>query len=235
MDRVTTPTPDLWHHYGRTRNATDLAVPDHFSWTWDQTGGPGTEILGDITDRHIADLGAGAARHAAHLAVHHSPTRITAVDASPAQHSMATTLYGHLTPRLHLTHCDVSQHLRSTTSTYDVLYSIFGAIDFTDPRVLLPATATALRPGGRLVFSTLAHHIDGTPAHPDLHHTEIHAKTPTGTPTHMRRWVLRKQVWQNLLSESGFTRITTEQLPSNATPRTAATLLVTAYTPEDGA
>ncbi|MEW2574583.1 SAM-dependent methyltransferase, partial [Streptomyces sp. NPDC047070] len=37
---MTVPTPDLWHHYGRTRNTTDHAVPDRFWWTWDQDGGP---------------------------------------------------------------------------------------------------------------------------------------------------------------------------------------------------
>jgi 2-polyprenyl-3-methyl-5-hydroxy-6-metoxy-1,4-benzoquinol methylase len=37
-----------------------------------------------------------------------------------------------------------------------VLYSVFGAVDFTDPQELLPAVFSALQPGGRLVFSTLA-------------------------------------------------------------------------------
>ncbi|MFB6752515.1 hypothetical protein ACFCX6_16425 [Streptomyces sp. NPDC056353] len=67
------PTADLWHHYGRTRHAPDRAVPDRFSWSWSQDSGPGAAVLGDITGRRVADLGAGAARHAAHLAVHHRP------------------------------------------------------------------------------------------------------------------------------------------------------------------
>ncbi|MFD5968369.1 class I SAM-dependent methyltransferase [Streptomyces sp. NPDC060311] len=176
---MTTPTADLWHHYGRTRHATDRAVPDRFSWSWSQDSGPGAAVLGDITGRRVADLGAGAARHAAHLAVHHRPAHVVAVDASPAQHAMSSGLYGHLTSRLRLVHCDVTRHLHAAPGIYDVLYSVFGAVDFTEPRELLPAAASALRPGGRLAFSTLAHHLGGAPAHPAVQHTEIGARTRT--------------------------------------------------------
>ncbi|MET9774661.1 class I SAM-dependent methyltransferase [Streptomyces sp. NPDC006367] len=226
---MTTPTADLWHHYGRTRHATDRAVPGRFSWSWGQDSGPGAEALGDLTGRRVGDLGAGAARHAAHLAVHHRPARVVAVDASPAQHAMAGDLYGHLTPRLRLVRSDAVRHLQAAAGTYDVLYSVFGAVDFTEPRRLLPAAAAALRPGGRLVFSTLAHHLGGAPAHADVRHTGIGARTPDGEAAGMRRWVLREQVWSKLLDEAGFTRISTGTLPGGTGPRAAGTLLVTAF------
>ncbi len=226
---MTISTSDLWHHYGRTRHATDRTVPDRFFWSWGQDGGPGVEALGDVTGRCVGDLGAGAARHAAHLAVHHQPARIIAVDASPAQHDMAEDLYGHLASRLSLVHSDVPRHLRAMTGTYDVLYSVFGAVDFAEPRELLSAAAAALRPGGRLAFSTLAHHLGGEPAHPDVQHTEIGAKTPDGAAATMRRWVLQEQVWTKLLDEAGFTRISAETLPGGRGPRAADTLLVTAF------
>ncbi|MFH8977947.1 class I SAM-dependent methyltransferase [Streptomyces sp. NPDC017890] len=229
MGRVTITPADLWHHYGRTRHATDRTVPDRFFWSWSQDGGPGAEALGDITGRRIGDLGAGAARHAAHLAVHHRPARIVAVDASPSQHAMAGDLYGHLSSRLRLVHSDVVRHLHAVTDNYDVLYSVFGAVDFTEPRELLPAAASALRPGGRLAFSTLAHHLGGRPAHADVQHTRIGAKTPDGEAATMHRWVLQEQVWTKLLDEAGFTRISTERLPGGTGPRAADTLLVTAF------
>ncbi|MEW5355398.1 class I SAM-dependent methyltransferase [Streptomyces sp. 16-176A] len=228
MRRATTSTTDLWHHYGRTRHATDRAVPGRFLWSWGQDDGPGAEILGDLCGRRVGDLGAGAARHAAHLAVHHRPARVVAVDASPAQHAMAGDLYGRLAPRLRLIHSDVTRHLRTTAGTYDVLYSVFGAVDFADPHALLPAAASALRPGGLLVFSTLAHHLGGAPAHPDVRHTEIGAKAPDGRATTMRRWVLQARVWTELLDGAGFTRISTRELSGGAGPRAAGTLLVTA-------
>lgn len=229
---MTTSTADLWHHYGRARAASDRAVPDSFYWNWGQDAGPGPEVLGDLTDRCVGDLGAGTARHAAHLAVHHHPAQVTAIDASPAQHAMATDLHAHLAPRLRIVQSDVVPHLQAMAGTYDVLYSVFGALDFTDPHELLPATATALRPGGRLVFATLAHYLSGAPAQPDAVAADISAKTPDGEAATLRRWVLQEHVWTKLLDEAGFTKITTDVLPATTQgPGTADTLLVNAYHP----
>ncbi|MFF8789192.1 class I SAM-dependent methyltransferase [Streptomyces sp. NPDC015125] len=229
MGRVTTTSTDLWHHYGRTRAATDRAVPATFHWNWSQDGGPGAELLGDLSGRVVGDLGAGASRHAAYLAAHHDLAQIDAVDASPAQCVMATDLFGHLAPRLRVVPSDVVQHLCAVADAYDVLYSVFGALDFTDPRALLPAAGQALRPGGRLVFSSLAHYLNGAPAQPEVMPANVPAKTPTGEATTMRRWVLQEQVWTKVLDESGFTQISTEVLPATAEgSRAADTLLVTA-------
>ncbi|MFF9526750.1 class I SAM-dependent methyltransferase [Streptomyces achromogenes] len=228
MLRVSTTT-DLWYHYGRSRAGHDRAVPETFSWAWSQDGGPGPELLGDLAGSTVGDLGAGAARHAACLATHRLLARVDAVDASPAQHAMATDLFGHLAPRLRVVRRDAVRHLLDTAGTYDVLYSVFGAVDFTDPRELLPAAAGALRPGGRLVFSTLAHYLGGAPAEPDVVPAEIAARTPGGETTTMRRWVLQEHVWTKVLDESGFTGISTDTLPSPTdAPHSAATLLIRA-------
>ncbi|TXC99711.1 class I SAM-dependent methyltransferase [Streptomyces sp. ISID311] len=230
MGRVTTTTTDLWHHFGRTRAEHDRDVPETFHWTWSQDCGPGPEALGDLTGRVVSDLGAGAARHAAHLAHHYEPTRVIAVDASPAQYAMATDLFSHLAPRLRIVPSDVVDHLHTMADTYDVLYSVFGAVDFIDPRELLPAASAALRPGGRLVFSTLAHYLNGEPAQPDVVAADIPAKTRGGEATTMRRWVLQAHVWTKILDEAGFTEISTTALPAAGDgPYTADTLLVTAF------
>lgn len=228
---MTTSTADLWHHYGRARATSDRAVPDTFYWNWGQDDGPGPEVLGELAGRCVGDLGAGTARHAAHLAVHHQPARVVAVDASPAQHALATDLYAHLAPRLHIVRSDAVPHLQAMSGSYDVLYSVFGALDFTDPRELLPAAAAALKPGGRLVYSTLAHYLNGAPAQPDSVAADIRAKTPDGQAATLRRWVLQEHVWTKLLDEAGFTTITVDLLPATAGPRTANTLLVSAYHP----
>ncbi|WP_260608954.1 class I SAM-dependent methyltransferase [Streptomyces sp. WAC 01325] len=224
---MTTTTPDLWHHYGRTRAATDRDVPDSFYWTWEQDSGPGTEVLGDVDGVRVGDLGSGSARHAAHVATRHRPAQVIAVDSSPAQTEMATRLFGHLAPRLQIVGSDVVDHLHAMESSYDVLYSVFGAVDFTDPRQLLPAAAVALRPGGRLVFSTLAHYLSGSPAQPDVTAGRVGAKTPDGKATTMARWVLEEQVWGKLLDRAGFTDLSVEVWPATSDgPRTAATLLM---------
>ncbi|MDX3697927.1 class I SAM-dependent methyltransferase [Streptomyces europaeiscabiei] len=228
---MTSSTADLWYHYGRGRASSDRAVPDTFYWNWGQDAGPGTEVLGELTGRCVGDLGAGASRHAAHLAVHHQSARVMAIDASPAQHAMAIDLYAHLAPRLRIVQSEAVPHLQTMHDTYDVLYSVFGALDFTDPRKLLPAAA-ALKPGGRLVFATLAHYLSGTPAQPDVVAAEVPAKTPDGEEATMRRWVLEEHVWTKLLDEAGFTKITVDMLPAViAGPRTADTLLVSAHRP----
>ncbi|WP_405613683.1 methyltransferase domain-containing protein [Streptomyces sp. NBC_01508] len=228
MRRVT--TTDLWHHYGRTRIERDRAVPETFHWIWSQDGGPGSEALGDLTGRCVADLGAGSARQAAHLAVVHQPGKVVAIDASAAQHAMASELYAHLAPHLHLVHADVVAHLRAAPDAYDVLYSVFGAIDFTEPRKLFQAMSAALRPGGRLVFSTLAHYLNGDPAETDVVAADIPAKTPEGEAAVIRRWVLQEHVWTKILDEAGFTEITIDRLPAARNgPRIADTLLVTAF------
>ncbi|MDG9713901.1 class I SAM-dependent methyltransferase [Streptomyces sp. DH10] len=92
-----------------------------FYWTWGQDAGLGPETLGDLTDKCVGDLGAGVARHAAYLATRRHPAQVVAVDASPAQHAMATDLYGHFAPRLRIVHSDVVNHLHATAATYDVL------------------------------------------------------------------------------------------------------------------
>ncbi|MFI6700102.1 class I SAM-dependent methyltransferase [Streptomyces sp. NPDC050509] len=229
MVRVTTDSSDLWHHYGRTRADRDRAVPETFRWNWSQDSGPGPEVLGDLSGRVVGDLGAGAARHAAHLAARHGPAQVVAVDASPAQYAMATELFGHLAPGLRIVRSGAVPHLHASAGTYDVLYSVFGALDFTDPRVLLSAAATALKPGGRLVFSTLAHYLGGAVAQPDVVATDVPAKTPEGESATMRRWVLQEHVWVKVLDEAGFTGIVVDVLRSTvAGPRTADTLLVSA-------
>ncbi|WTD22901.1 class I SAM-dependent methyltransferase (plasmid) [Streptomyces hirsutus] len=230
---MTTTTTDLWHHYGRTRAAADRTVPEDFRWSWSQDSGPGPEVLGDLNGRIVGDLGAGAARHAAHLVTRHQPFRVIATDASPAQYAMATDLFGHLAPRLHIVGSDVLDHLQTMARSYDVLYSVFGALDFTNPRELLPAVCTALQPGGRLVFSTLAHYLNGAPAQPDVTHANIPAKTPEGETATLPRWVLQEHVWTKLLDEAGFTDISVDVLPAAEGPRAARTLLVTAHRPKE--
>ncbi|MFC7792269.1 methyltransferase domain-containing protein [Streptomyces cinereoruber] len=229
MGRVT--TADLWYHYGRVRAERDRAVPGSFRWSWGQDVGPGAEVLGGLAGAVVADLGAGAARHAAHLVVRHAPGRVDAVDASPAQYGMATALYGPLAPRLRLVRQDVVTHLRANPGGYDVLYSVFGALDFTEPRELLPAAAAALRPGGHLVFSTLAHCLSGAPAQPDVTAVDVPAKTPDGGSATLRRWVLQEHVWAKVLDGAGFTGIRVEELPAGEGDRAAAALLISAERP----
>ncbi|MFE7171241.1 hypothetical protein [Streptomyces sp. NPDC057616] len=156
--------------------------------------------------------------------------RVDAADASPGQITMACDLYGHL-PRLQIVASGVVAHLQTKPRSYEVLYSVFGAVDFTEPRALLPTAYAALKPGGRLVFSTLAHFLSGDVAEAEVVSRQIAAKSADGEGAWMPRRVLREQVWTKLLDEAGFTGISVQTWPAADGPRPAATLLVSAICP----
>ncbi|MEU5001684.1 class I SAM-dependent methyltransferase [Streptomyces sp. NPDC021622] len=145
---------------------------------------------------------------AAYVARELAPARVTAIDSSPTQHARALERHGHL-PNLELVQADAAAHLHERPTTFDVCFSLFGALDFTDPHVLLPAIAEALTPEGVLVFSTLAHYHSGHAPEPEVRPAQIPARTVDGTRTTMDRWVLEARLWEQLLAASGFMAIDT--------------------------
>lgn len=194
-------TLDRWHHYGSSSSSRRAA--SRLYWDWYQCVGPGDELLGDVTGRTIAELGAGAGHQAAYVAARLKTDRVIAIDSSAAQHSRSRSLYGDVTG-LEFVHQDAAVHLQDHPSSLDAAYSIFGALDFSDPQTLLPAMAVALRPGGTLVFSTLAHYRTGAPPETECRPADIQTRMPDGSPGTMKRWVLDLAVWTKLLDEHGF-------------------------------
>jgi SAM-dependent methyltransferase len=180
-------------------------------WDWYQRSGPGAELLGDVTGCTVAELGAGVGRQAAHIAHALAPAQVLAIDNSPTQHTRGRTLYGHV-QGLEFIEADATVYLTERPHSADVVYSLFGAIDFTDPQTIFPAIATALRPGGRLVLSTLAHYRNGAPPETDCRPADIPTCRPDGSPDTMQRWVLDLPVWEKLLDEHGFTTWQAETL-----------------------
>ncbi|WP_329266677.1 class I SAM-dependent methyltransferase [Streptomyces sp. NBC_01451] len=179
------------------------AIVDRFHWDWYQRAEPGPELLRDLTDKAVVELGAGSGRQAAYLAHTHQPARVVAVDHDPAQHARGRERFGNIS-RLDLVHADAATYMAQHPGAFDVAYCVFGALDFTDPHTLLPAIAEGLRPGGLLVFSTLAHHRNGHPPATEPRPAEISTRRPDGTPATMLRWVLDTPVWHKLCDEHGF-------------------------------
>ncbi|MFE6894824.1 hypothetical protein [Streptomyces sp. NPDC057694] len=91
-----------------------------------------------------------------------------------------------------------------------MVYSVFGALDFTDPHTLLPALAHTLRPGGRLAMSTLAHYRGGDAPESDVRCAAIPVRYADGTRSTLHRWVLDVLVWHKLLDTHGFDVTDTE-------------------------
>ncbi|MFJ1590148.1 class I SAM-dependent methyltransferase [Kitasatospora albolonga] len=192
---------DRWHHYGASSNG--RRAGGRLYWDWYQRRGPGDDLLGDLTGRTVAELGAGAGHQAAYVAAELKARRVIAIDGSAAQHSRSRGLYEDV-PGLEFVHEDAAAYLQGHPSGLDVAYSIFGALDFSDPRIVLPATAAALRPGGTLVFSTLARYRTGAPPETECRPADIPTRLPDGSPGTMQRWVLESMVWTKLLDEYGF-------------------------------
>ncbi|WP_050495807.1 class I SAM-dependent methyltransferase [Streptomyces baarnensis] len=196
-----TTGPDRWHHYAAASNRSRSA--GRLYWDWYQRIGPGDELLGDLTDCTVADLGAGAGHQAAYVAAELGAARVVAIDSSAAQHARSNNVYGDVCG-LDFVLDDAATYLQAHPGCLDVVYSIFGALDFTDPRALLPAASAALRPGGFLVFSTLARYRTGAPPETECRPADIATRMPDGSSGTVQRWVLGTSVWRKLLDEHGF-------------------------------
>ncbi|MFY4721516.1 bifunctional class I SAM-dependent methyltransferase/NUDIX hydrolase [Streptomyces sp. LaBMicrA B280] len=195
-------TVDIWNTYGTHQITRGLQLPELDRWDWGiPETGPGINALGEVAGLRVLDLGSGLGRQAAHLAA--LGAEVTAVDASPAQHQRALARYRDH-PGLHLVCADAVAHLRDA-DPYDLIYSV-GSLPYLDPNRLMPALADGLRPGGRLVFSALHTNSDGVgPSNEVSARPEI-LRLPGSTQDHpVNMWVLRAQLWEDLLVQHGLT------------------------------
>ncbi|MFF9030047.1 bifunctional class I SAM-dependent methyltransferase/NUDIX hydrolase [Streptomyces iakyrus] len=191
---------DAWDAYGAHHLRRGTVLPEVADIDWGFAGGgPGSEVLGELTGRRVLDLGCGTARHAAHLVRAHGAL-VDAVDASAGQYERARARYGEL-PGLRLVLGDAVEHLRAA-EPYDVVYSV-NAVPYVDPHRLLPALAGALRPGGRLCFTVLHSNSRGDgPSDRVTARPEVLRLAGGGEVT-VRMWVLTPELWTALLTEYG--------------------------------
>lgn len=111
--------------------------------------GPGHDLLGDLTGRHVVELGCGRGDNAAAFAA--TAASVTAVDVDATKITEATHRWASV-QRLRLVHADARSYLTTTEQQPDIVVSIFGALSFTGPALLDPI-ARQLRPAGTLAMS----------------------------------------------------------------------------------
>lgn len=221
-----TDTAIAWDTYSRLRperrpvNARGETT--WFNWTQYPDHGPGAELLHLPPGGRVLDLGCGKGGNAAHLAS--LGMRITGIDISAAQLRCAEERWGHLTG-LKLHQAEAAGFLQSTAETFDAVYSVYGALWFTDPKLLLPAIHDRLCAGGRLVFSQRppVEGCYGCQASYIPH-------GPGKDPLVVKRWDYQPEAWQHLLAEQGYTDVRAAVLEAPPGTRRVGTLIVTART-----
>ncbi|HUR50723.1 MAG TPA: class I SAM-dependent methyltransferase [Mycobacteriales bacterium] len=110
------------------------------------------QLLGDVRDRDVLELGCGAAQGGRWLAS--QGARVTAFDVSLGQLQVARELDRRTGIGVPTVQAD-AQRLPFRDAAFDVVASAFGAIPFvSDSAGTMAEVARVLRPGGRFVFST---------------------------------------------------------------------------------
>ncbi|MEV7684434.1 class I SAM-dependent methyltransferase [Streptomyces bungoensis] len=217
-----TETATAWDTYAQQRperRATNArGETTWFNWTQYEDHGPGAELLAAGAGARVLDLGCGKGGNAAHLAT--LGIQAVGVDVSYEQLRVARTRWGR-TPGLELIQADAVRFLQGAGDMFDAVYSVYGAVWFTDPATLLPAVRARLRSGGRLVFSQ-------RPPVEGCYGCQA-SYIPRGAdqdPLIVKRWDYEPHAWRQMLGEYGFADVRTEVIPAPAGPRTVGTLLV---------
>ncbi|MEU0787771.1 class I SAM-dependent methyltransferase [Streptomyces sp. NPDC006173] len=191
-----------------------------FNWTQYSDHGPGAELLETPPNGFVLDLGCGKGGNAAHLSA--IGLRAVGIDVSPKQLDAARERWGQA-PGLELRQAEAVDFLSQPGPKFDAVYSVYGAVWFTDPAELLPAIRKRLRPGSQMVFSQ-------RPPVEGCYGCQA-SYIPRGEdqdPAVVRRWDYEPDVWVSLLREYGFAEVLARVLPAPPGPRTVGTLIVQA-------
>ncbi|MFJ2651197.1 class I SAM-dependent DNA methyltransferase [Streptomyces sp. NPDC087420] len=221
MPRASTNLPEYWDSYKPHRGEGEQAAPaaGAFEWTQYEGHGPGREFMG--SPRTVLELGSAEGKEAVHLA--REGISVTAVDFSAVQVARARRWWGGI-PGLTLVEGEACDYLTRTEATYDAIFSIWGAVWFTDPDDLIPLIAKRLSPGGCLAFSQ-AEAIHGYYGPQPMYGNGLAGRKLT-----LLRWSYTPEWWADLLKRHGFRDINAEVLAA-PDPVNVGTLMVRARTP----
>lgn len=167
-----------------------------FGWTQYPGHGPGDELLND--PKTALELGSGRGHAVAALAT--KGVTATGLDISPIQCAQARERWGDLPGAAYLL-ADAVEFLTTSDESWDAIFSIWGAVWFTDPDLLLPAVRDRLAPGGRFVFA----HAEPVPNAAGVQ--GIYGAGFTGPAVWLHRWNHTASAWAEVLAHHGFTGV----------------------------
>ncbi|WP_034091029.1 class I SAM-dependent methyltransferase [Streptacidiphilus albus] len=209
----------LWDTYAESAFKDDDLQPV-FRWTQyrDHLTAPGPELLGDPGT--VLEIGCGTGRALAHLA--RQGVKGTGVDLSPVMVDRTTERWGSLGAEF--IHAEVLEYLSGTGQQFDAVYSIFGAVWFTDPELLFPLVAAHLSPGGVFAFSQ-------PPAIPGAYGPQgMYKGGFAGPAMYTYRYSYEPADWARFLSEAGFVHVDVDVIDA-PTPGHIGTLIGRAVRP----
>ncbi|MFG3512082.1 class I SAM-dependent methyltransferase [Streptomyces bobili] len=222
MPRVPHTPAEYWDTYmpHRGEGAQPAPVVDRFEWTQYPGHGPGAELLGE--PRRALDLGPAEGKEAVYLA--RQGVEVTGVDLSLVQVERARTWWDGVRG-LTFVHGDICEYLASDAELFDAIYSVWGAVWFTDPEQVFPLVAKRLAPGGTFAFSH-AEPIPGAHGPQPMRGKWLEQRERELT---VLRWQYTPEVWADLLKRHDFTDIQASVLEAPEVGR-LGTLLVRART-----
>jgi SAM-dependent methyltransferase len=142
-------------HWTRTNEEfTDKAAAD--AWAkdeidWGVFGAKESElnVLGDVRDLDIIELGCGTAYFSAWLAKRGA--RVVGVDPTPAQLETARRMQKETGIEFPLVEA-IGEDVPFDDASFDIVHSEYGASIWADPYLWISEASRLLRPGGRLIF-----------------------------------------------------------------------------------
>ncbi|MCX4673678.1 class I SAM-dependent methyltransferase [Streptomyces sp. NBC_01381] len=187
---------EYWDRYLPAHDPNAPAPQPEFEWTQYGGHGPGAELLG--APRRALDLGPAQGKEAVFLA--RQGVKVTGVDLSHVQVERARSWWN-AEPNVHFVQADACDFLRRDESVYDAVYSVWGALWFTDPDELLPLIFGRLDRGGVLAFS------QAMPAASVYGPQAMGGKHLEQAELTVLRWQYPPHTWADLLKRHGFTQV----------------------------
>ncbi|MFE7384733.1 class I SAM-dependent methyltransferase [Streptomyces zhihengii] len=191
---------EYWDTYMPHRGDGEQPAPavERFEWTQYPGHGPDAELLGQ--PHRALELGPAEGKEAVFLA--RQGADVVGVDLSAVQVERASRWWRH-EAGVAFVHADACDYLASAGEPFDAVYSVWGAVWFTDPEVLLPLVAARLTPGGVLAFS------QAEPVPEAWGPQPMRGKwlEERGRELTVLRWQYPPAVWGDLLKRHGFTDV----------------------------